>query len=110
MSSEPLLPSSDREVDSSYDSYHPVRSVRRQLFRFLDSKTFHYSILALVSLDVSCLFADIVINLLTCGHRTKPYEDALKALEYISLTFSCLFVLELVATLWAFGKSYVRPR
>ncbi|KAF2662278.1 hypothetical protein K491DRAFT_686761 [Lophiostoma macrostomum CBS 122681] len=111
MSSSPLLPASERDESlPNSNSYFPIPSIRRQLFRFLDSKTFHYSILALVSLDVSCLFADIVINLLTCGHRTKPYDDALRALEIISLVFSCLFVLELIATLWAFGTSYFKSK
>lgn len=57
-------------------------------------------------LSTSLTSGDIIINLMTCRHRTKPYDDALKALEYVSLTFSCLFVLELIASIWAFGKAY----
>ncbi|KAF2793571.1 hypothetical protein K505DRAFT_38104 [Melanomma pulvis-pyrius CBS 109.77] len=70
----------------------------------------HYTILLLVSLDVACLFADIIINILTCGHRTKPYDDALTALEYVSLLFSCLFVLELIASVWAFGCTFFQSK
>jgi hypothetical protein len=41
-------------------------------------------------------YLEIVISLLTCGHRTKPYDDAVTALGYISLVFSYFFLLELV--------------
>ncbi|KAF2707077.1 hypothetical protein K504DRAFT_458533 [Pleomassaria siparia CBS 279.74] len=104
MSSSPLLVQS-RDLDSERSL-----TIRRQVTRFLTSKAAHYLVLLLVSLDVACLFADIVINLLTCGHRTKPYDDALTGLEYVSLVFSCLFVLELIASVWAFGSSFFRSK
>lgn len=63
MSSSPLLYPAGPEA-------HPVpdrrmAQARRQLYRFFKSKTFHYSILLLVSLDVACLFAGVAFLLET---------------------------------------------
>ena len=90
------------------DGYlHPAR---RQLQRFLNSKFGHYSVLALVSLDVSCIFADFLISLYVCEHScgddnrvSKGLLDTQKALGIVSLVFSCLFMCELLASIWAFG-------
>ena len=41
-------------------------SAREQLRRFLTSKAGHYSVLALVSLDVSCIFAEFVVKIVSC--------------------------------------------
>ncbi|KAF2184270.1 hypothetical protein K469DRAFT_708990 [Zopfia rhizophila CBS 207.26] len=106
MSCEPLLPVSRRESKPE----NSIASIQRQLYRFLTSKTAHYSILLIVSLDVACLFADIIISLFTCGHRTEGYEKAMKALGIIGLTFSSLFVLELLACIWAFGPVYFKSK
>jgi len=96
---------------------------RRQLQRFLTSKAGHYLILLLVLLDVSCIFAgiqlflsallfvslilltDFVITIFTCehNHAGKGWVKALDALGIVSLVFSCLFVVELIASVWAFG-------
>ncbi|KAF2740639.1 hypothetical protein EJ04DRAFT_571965 [Polyplosphaeria fusca] len=102
MSSSPLLHPELHQDDE--DS--TMTSTRQQLHRVFLSKTFHYSILLLVALDV----AYIVVNLLTCDHRSGAAETTLKALEYVGLTFSCLFVLELLASLWAFGLHYLRSK
>jgi hypothetical protein len=48
---------------------------------------------------------DIIINLEKCGHKTPKADIALEALKYISLVFSSLFMLELLASIWAFGRS-----
>jgi len=85
-----------------------LNSSRRQLQRFLTSKAGHYFILLLVSLDVSCIFADFVITIFTCEHHHagKGWVKALDALGIISLVFSCLFTAELIASIWAFGFRY----
>lgn len=87
-----------------------VDPTRRQVLRFLTSKAGHYAVLILVSLDVSCIFADILISLFICekscgsGHRApKGLEDAQEVLGIVSLVFSCLFMAELLASIWAFG-------
>lgn len=57
-------------MEVSYDD--PSRRATR---RFLSSKPGHYSILALVSLDVSCIFADFLISLYVCDHRCDKSES-----------------------------------
>lgn len=66
--------------------------------------------LILVSLDVGCIFADILISLFICEKTCKSgakkgagMEDAQEALGIVSLVFSCLFMAELLASVWSFG-------
>lgn len=87
----------------------PVRAYqlrRQECQRLLVSKQKHYFILALVALDVSCLLADILIALIDCDSRIKNDEyvpEVREALEHAGLVFSCLFLVELILCLWAFG-------
>ena len=90
------------------DSY--LHTTRTQTQRFLTSKFGHYAVLLLVSLDVSCIFADFLISLYTCEqsctkgkHVDKEWGEAQSALGIVSLVFSCLFMTELLASIWAFG-------
>ena len=90
------------------DSY--LHTTRTQTQRFLTSKFGHYAVLLLVSLDVSCIFADFLISLYTCEqsctkgkHVDKEWGEAQSALGIVSLVFSCLFMAELLASIWAFG-------
>ena len=90
-----------------------VNPTRHQLLRFLTSKAGHYAVLILVSLDVSCIFADILISLFICEKTCQAgkgagrgLEDAQEALGIVSLVFSCLFMAELLASIWAFGPRY----
>ena len=85
------------------DSY--LHTTRTRTQRFLTSKAGHYSVLLLVSLDVSCIFADFIINLFVCEqkHPAKEWDEARDALGIVSLVFSCLFMTELLASIWAFG-------
>jgi voltage-gated hydrogen channel 1 len=98
----PLLPS-DRHAEHNNTNYS-VSSARHQVKRFLASKTGHYSVLALVSLDVTSIFVDLVLQLLTC-EGSVPVKDGRKGQEVlgiIGLVFSCLFVIELLASIWVF--------
>ena len=86
---------------------HPAR---KQVQRLLASKFGHYAVLALVSLDVSCIFADFLISLYVCDHSCGNGNHVCnrllrtqKALGIVSLVFSCLFMAELLASIWAFG-------
>ena len=98
-----LSPSGER----SY--FHETRTIAQ---RFLGSKTGHYVVLLLVSLDVSCIFADFLISLYRCEHSSgggrhgrliKDLGEAQDILGIVSLIFSCLFMAELIASVWAFG-------
>ena len=83
---------------------------RRQIRRFLSSKYGHYAVLILVTVDVACIFADFLISLYICDatcHRgdkvSKSLPEAQEALGIVSLIFSCLFMAELLASMWAWG-------
>lgn len=59
------------------------------------SKYGHYSVLGLVSLDISSIFADLILQLLICEGRVpaKDGNKASDALGIVSLVFSCLFMV-----------------
>ena len=101
----PLLPSDRPQAPTAL-----ATSARHQAKRFLTSKAGHYYVLILVSLDISGIFADLILQLMTCEGRVPARDGARaqEALGIVSLVFSCLFMLELVASLWAFGVRYVR--
>jgi len=96
-----------------------VHAARRRTRQFLTSKAGHYAVLALVSLDVGCIFADFLISLYVCeqsgGDKRAGDVQTVEALEktqqvlgIVSLIFSCSFVAELLASVWAFGLMYSR--
>ena len=76
---------------------------------FLSSRAQHYTVLGLVSLDLLGIFADIIINLYQCdeGNTDPLWDDVRNGLGIAGLVFSCLFLLELLASIWAFGWRYV---
>ncbi|KAF5722636.1 voltage-gated hydrogen channel 1 [Fusarium mundagurra] len=89
-----------------------VRSTKEKTAQFLSSKAGHYSVLTLVSLDVLSMIADFILNLFKCEQSRKgsDWDLALEILGSVSLVFSCLFVIELMASVWAFGwKSVLFP-
>jgi len=94
-----------------------VHSTRKNVQTFLTSKYGHYSVLLLVSLDVSCIFADFLISLYICEHSCgkrkeagSGWPQAQDALGIVSLVFSCLFMAELLASIWAFGLPYFKSK
>lgn len=96
----PLLrESSPERTDSTFST------ARRCTRRYLNSKFGHYAILLLVCLDCSCIFGEFVIQILTCEARVSESKGdvAQEAIGIVGLVFSCLFMLELMASIWAFG-------
>ena len=103
---EPLL---GGEGQTGYGLRNRVHKWRNQTGRFLASKYGHYAVLSLVSLDVSCIFADFILGLYICehtckdgGHVNKALPDTQHALGLISLVISALFMVELCASIWSF--------
>lgn len=92
-----------------------VWATRGRLQRFLTSKWGHYAVIILVSLDVAGIFADFLISLHICEHagekgfHEKEWDMAVEALDVTSLVFSCLFMLELLCSVWAFGLELCPP-
>ncbi|MCJ1293935.1 hypothetical protein MMC34_005492 [Xylographa carneopallida] len=94
---------------------HAARTLTQ---RALTSKTGHYSVLLLVSLDVSIIFADFLISLYQCEHScgnadsgvNHDLDEAQEVMGVVGLIFSCLFMLELLASIWAFGLPYFKSK
>ena len=87
-----------------------VHSARAQTQRVLGSRAGHYAVLMLVSLDVSCIFADFLIGLYRCDSSCSKVDgingemrELQNALRIVNLLFSCLFMGELITSVWAFG-------
>lgn len=96
----PLLHSTPRSRRATYARYR--QKVRAQL----STKEKHYMVMALVALDVSGIMADIFIALIACDkheQNEKWVEDVRDGLKTASLVISCLFLIELAITVWAFG-------
>ena len=86
-----------------------VKRSRHFLRWFLPSKYGHYFVIILVSLDITCIFADFLISLHVCEHRKQEgfneegWLTAEEVLSTFSLVFSTLFMVELLASLFALG-------
>ena len=109
---QPLLPSTrgyDDVVDDDTQSQYQetYRSSRRRVQKFLSSRTQHYTVLGLVAFELLGIFADIIINLYQCdrgeGDTSAMWDDVREGLGIAGLVFSCLFMLELMLSVWAFG-------
>lgn len=104
---EPLL--QEQHGSDQQHSVDEVSTYTRQRHRcqgLLVSKQKHYITLALVALDVSCLLADLFIALIDCDkriHNDDWVPGVREGLEIAGLVFSCLFMVELIMCLWAFG-------
>lgn len=101
----------DLESSSKHQRY------RHRARRWLESKYQHYTLITLIAIDVSLIFADIFISLYTCEegkHRSESTDRRLdrtqEGLKIISLIFSCIFLLELLITLWAFGLAHLKSK
>ncbi|KPI41789.1 uncharacterized protein AB675_5608 [Cyphellophora attinorum] len=114
------LPSTSREsdiVDCHISKLHgedsTVHILRARLRTFFASKWGHYFVIILVSLDITCIFADFLLKLHVCEHTCsgkpdqgfdpKPWDQTEGVLSMLSLLFSSLFIAELVASVFAFG-------
>ncbi|KAE9969444.1 hypothetical protein BLS_005355 [Venturia inaequalis] len=120
---DPLLPGRKRSRMSGdyvhfghwndpHSTRHTVYTTRDKVKHVLSSKAGHYSVLALVSLDVAGIIAAFIIALFQCEKRwgNKGWQEALSALEIASLVFSSLFMLELILAIWAFGPTYFHSK
>ncbi|KAE9577765.1 Voltage-gated hydrogen channel 1 [Colletotrichum fructicola] len=82
---------------------------RTSLKDILSSRTKHYAVLALVSLDVAALLANIFIELVACDMKREdePWvRDTREGLTIAGLVFSCMFMIELMLCVFAFGLRY----
>lgn len=111
----PLLPSDRRRIKQTSKDFLARHLVfpnstayrtRNFLQWFLTSKYGHYFVLVLVTLDVAGIFADFLISLHICEYRhedVRVWKNIDEALDILSLVFSCLFMVELLCSVFAFG-------
>ncbi|KAF2399122.1 hypothetical protein EJ06DRAFT_531444 [Trichodelitschia bisporula] len=87
-----------------------IPNPRERIQNVLTSKTGHYAVIMLVVLDVTCVIAEFLVQLFRCesGGKGRGWQVALDTLAATGLTISCLFVAELLVSVWAFGLSYFR--
>jgi hypothetical protein len=115
-SSQPLLhdqPTTHHPVNENHEPQDSRRTRFKALYSgcktrvsdFLSSRAQHWTVLSLVSFDLLGIFADIIINLYQCDEKdTRPvWDDVRNGLGIAGLVFSCLFMLELILSVWAFG-------
>lgn len=115
-SSQPLLhdqPTTHHPVNGNHEPQDSRRTRFKALYSgcktrvsdFLSSRAQHWTVLSLVSFDLLGIFADIIINLYQCDEKdTSPvWDDVRNGLGIAGLVFSCLFMLELILSVWAFG-------
>lgn len=79
---------------------------RTSLKDMLGSRTKHYVVLTLVSLDVATLMANVFVELVACDAKREdePWaQNTRHGLTIAGLVFSCLFVVELMLCVFAFG-------
>lgn len=103
-------PSSDSNPSTTKDNpkrlQHLHQYCRNSVKTFLSSPAQHYTVLSLVSFDLLGIFADIIINLYQCDEgelASQWWNDVREGLGIAGLVFSCLFMLELILSVWAFG-------
>ncbi|KAJ5619204.1 hypothetical protein N7510_003188 [Penicillium lagena] len=85
---------------------------RRSARNFLAGRWGHFLVLGLVTVDVCCTFTDFLIQLHVCElkHRyarvDRGWGIAEDVLSIASLVISCLFMVELLISVFSFGKGY----
>lgn len=122
MASEPLLarPRDDSEWSSlsqqcSDARAHLATSIKGWRARgrhIMSSRSKHYIVMTMVVLDVAAALLNVFIQLIACEmhQREEPWvEELSETLEVAGLVFSCLFMIELLASLLAFGPRSVSP-
>ncbi|KAI9230257.1 MAG: hypothetical protein DHS80DRAFT_29038 [Piptocephalis tieghemiana] len=93
----PLLrPSSPMDIPPSH---------RLRLGRFLDSRKTHLLVLFLVLLDLMIVVTELTISLYDL-HDHLHHTLALQILSNFSLGILCVFILELILHMYAFGPGY----
>ncbi|KAG4443450.1 hypothetical protein IFR05_001020 [Cadophora sp. M221] len=103
-SSQPLLPSlASQHPPPTYKTLYKTCHLKTQTF--LSSRYQHYLVLGLVSFDLLGIFADILIELYQCDFpdASLQWNTVKQGLGIAGLVFSCLFMVELVLSVWGFG-------
>ena len=108
--SQPLIGHDSGRVEVRNQDESRWTAARRGAQQFLTSKYGHYMVISMVVVDLTGIFADLVIDQYLCDHeccnRMKKYDslhETQDALGILSLVISCLFMVELCTSVLAFG-------
>ncbi|KIJ34696.1 hypothetical protein M422DRAFT_233390 [Sphaerobolus stellatus SS14] len=106
---EPLLGTAN-DVQEGLDSSWSTRmeTWRSKAASKLKAKVTHRLIVSLIVVDSILILIDLSYALLSegCKETTDHPPRWLNVLSHISLAISCVFLLELVVFVWAFGPMY----
>lgn len=106
-----LLSNEDSSLQSTGGS--DISKLRTTIRFFLSSKYGHLFVMILVTLDVAGIFADFLISLHICEHSNQDMSGwtAIKeGLDVFSLVISCIFMVELLCSIFAFGFGYFKSK
>ncbi|OTB07065.1 hypothetical protein M426DRAFT_93679 [Hypoxylon sp. CI-4A] len=98
----------DRVADALKPAY---RRAQKTTSRLMNSRAKHWVILVLVILDVAGILSDIFIALITCEIGVEDdawVRPTRNALTVFSLSLSCVFIVELLLSLFADGWRYFK--
>ncbi|GAA5870025.1 hypothetical protein JCM16303_001876 [Sporobolomyces ruberrimus] len=89
--------------------------LRSRLTRILDSNSWHWTVIALSSLEFAISFSEIIHDYLEASNPcnctgTCRESEIFEALEWVSLFITSLFLLEIPMDLVAFGFKFYTPR
>ena len=109
--SQPLLRQSRETEENNGETTvrHRIKQHRLDGQRILSSRKKHFIVMALVTLDVAAVLANIFIQLIACETHQgdEPWVlHLVEALEKFGLVISCLFMVELAACLFSYGPRY----
>ncbi|KAL7802615.1 hypothetical protein V8C43DRAFT_300766 [Trichoderma afarasin] len=103
-------PTWDRSSQQASSASRSWQRWRRTSQRLLESRTKHFVVMGIVALDVAALLANVFIQLIACEmhQNDEPWVEQLtEGLEITGLVFSSLFLIELGASLFAFGLRFL---
>jgi len=101
---DPLLPPSDQPPAAP--------TLRERTAAFLESRPLHKLVIFLITVDASCVLADLIYAFLREGCTPAEGPNApkwLAVLSHISLGITSFFVVEIPLTLWALGLRFYNP-
>ncbi|KAK0459624.1 uncharacterized protein EV420DRAFT_1536868 [Desarmillaria tabescens] len=86
-------------------------SWRCKLGEILEAQLFHKFVIALITIDATCVLADLAYTLLSadCTPTGPEGPPWLEVLAHISLVITTFFLVEIPLALWAFGLQYYNP-
>ncbi|ESK96853.1 hypothetical protein Moror_6431, partial [Moniliophthora roreri MCA 2997] len=106
---QPLLDPENHYEDMNDEGKRP--SYQERVAEILESSPLHKTVIALTTIDVACVLADLAYTVLSPGCTPAGPEAPLwlDVLAHISLAITAFFLIEIPLALYAFGIQYYNP-